>query len=52
MADTRRVIITHTGSETDFRIALGVIMRQLLRGERQGSDPGRWEYRVEEPPAD
>jgi hypothetical protein len=53
MADeTRRVIITIKGSDADFRIALGIIFRQLLRGQTTGEDPTRWEYRVETPPAD
>lgn len=50
MDKSRRVIITIKGSDADYRLALNIIIRQLLRGERQGSDPGRREYRVE--PAD
>jgi hypothetical protein len=37
------------------RIAIGIIVRQILHGSTQGTDTGRWVYRVEqfsEPPTD
>lgn len=47
--DTRRTAtIIHEGSEADWRVPLGIIARQLLRGSLQGgSDVGRWEYKTE-----
>jgi hypothetical protein len=47
MSERRTVTIIHTGDEAEFRIALGIILRQLLRGSLAGKDAGRWEYRVE-----
>lgn len=48
MATRRTVTITHEGSEADWRVSLGIIVRQLLRGSLQGgSDVGRWEYKTE-----
>ena len=45
---TMRVItIKHIGSEPDWRIAVGIIFRQILRGVRHGQQAGRWEYTVE-----
>lgn len=49
MADTtRRVTIAIQGSDADFRIAMGVIIRQILRGSLKGEDPGRWKYEITE----
>ena len=42
----RRIIITHTGSEMDLKIALGIILRRIMRGEWQGSEAS-WDYHVE-----
>lgn len=50
MAERRVVTIEHVGTEADFKIALGIIMRRLMRGERQGSEAGHWTFVVEEPP--
>lgn len=49
MADRVRRVITikHIGDEAEWRIAVGIIFRQILRGVRQGQEAGRWEYKVE-----
>jgi hypothetical protein len=43
----RRIIITHRGSEAAWRIAFGIVARQIMRGSLAGREPPHWEYRVE-----
>lgn len=43
----RLIIITHRGSEAAWRIAFGIIARQIARGSLSNSEPPHWEYRVE-----
>ncbi|MGC1408398.1 MAG: hypothetical protein WA864_05575 [Acetobacteraceae bacterium] len=47
----RRIIITIEGSDAKYRTALGLITRQLMRGQTVGRDAGRWQYRVDDPDA-
>jgi hypothetical protein len=42
----RRVIIEFEGNEMEYQIALGLIFRQMMRGQVRGCGP-TYRYRVE-----
>jgi hypothetical protein len=48
MSVTCRIIITHKGTEAEWRVAARVIMSQILRGSTKGRDiGGSWTYGIE-----